>query len=379
MSKRNKVLSLISLISNALIILFVFGAFVWSFFQKAEGELLSKGITSLKYYTVLSNLFLGVSAIPMLVFSVQNAKKGEIKTPLWAIVLKFAAVVATTITFLTVVVVFIPLAIKEGYSWFSLFSETNLFNHLITPLVGLLGFCLCEISPKLKFRHTPWGIVSVILYEIFYTFNYYFHWVDSGRDNPDYLYDWYGFTNGGKNPVWLVIIIGVVAAYLITLLVYLFNVVFQHVFHDSPNLVEAEKDDRYRSKEEASYDPGYLDEALEAVDGANDAGTKHDIPEEEEEIGEEDEVDVEIDEPEEKPAKKGSSPNPNIARYNGGARTYHISKASSGNGWQVRLANGKKAIKIFKTQKEAIDYAKGLSKSQGGSIRIHSMKGKLRK
>ena len=168
--------------------------------------------------------------------------------------MKFAAVVATTITFLTVVVVFIPLAIKEGHSWLSLFSETNLFNHLITPLVGLLGFCLCEISPKLKFRHTPWGIVSVILYEIFYTFNYYFHWVDSGGDNPDYLYDWYGFTNGGKNPVWLVIITGVVAAYLITLLVYLLNVVFQHVFHDSPNLVEAEKDDRYRSQEETSSD-----------------------------------------------------------------------------------------------------------------------------
>ena len=145
MSKRSKVLNLISLVSNALIILFVCGAFVWSFFQKAEGELLSKGITSLKYYTVLSNLLLGVSAIPMLIFSVQNAKKGEIKTPLWAIVLKFAAVVATTITFLTVVVVFIPLAIKEGHSWLSLFSETNLFNHLITPLVGLLGFCLCEI------------------------------------------------------------------------------------------------------------------------------------------------------------------------------------------------------------------------------------------
>ena len=370
MSKRSKVLNLISLVSNALIILFVFGAFVWSFFQKAEGELLSKGITSLKYYTVLSNLLLGVSAIPMLIFSVQNAKKGEIKTPLWAIVLKFAAVVATTITFLTVVVVFIPLAIKEGHSWLSLFSETNLFNHLITPLVGLLGFCLCEISPKLKFRHTPWGIVSVILYEIFYTFNYYFHWVDSGGDNPDYLYDWYGFTNGGKNPVWLVIIIGVVAAYLITLLVYLFNVVFQHVFHDSPNLVEAEKDDRYRSQEETSSDKS------EVFDETSESGEEEEITENE---GSEDEEREEKNEEEEKSDKKESSPNPNVARYNGGARTYHISKASSGSGWQVRLANGKKAIKIFKTQKEAIDYAKGLVKSQGGSIRIHSVKGKLRK
>ena len=38
-----------------------------------------------------------------------------------------------------------------------------------------------------------------------------------------------------------------------------------------------------------------------------------------------------------------------------------------------------KALKIFKTQKEAIDYAKGVAKNQEGSIRVHSKAGKLRK
>ncbi|MCH3909172.1 MAG: DUF2188 domain-containing protein [Bacilli bacterium] len=59
-------------------------------------------------------------------------------------------------------------------------------------------------------------------------------------------------------------------------------------------------------------------------------------------------------------------------------RVYHISKQESGQ-WQVKLATGQKAIKLFSTQEEAINYAKGLVKTQGGSIRVHSLKGKMRK
>ena len=67
------------------------------------------------------------------------------------------------------------------------------------------------------------------------------------------------------------------------------------------------------------------------------------------------------------------------SKYGDGARVYHISKQSDGIQWQVKLATGKKPIKLFKTQAEAIDFAKRLTKTQGGSIRIHSVKGRMRK
>jgi hypothetical protein len=60
-------------------------------------------------------------------------------------------------------------------------------------------------------------------------------------------------------------------------------------------------------------------------------------------------------------------------------RVYHISKQIDSGKWQVRLATGQKAIKLFDTQEQAIFYAKSLVKSQGGSIRVHSLKGKMRK
>lgn len=65
--------------------------------------------------------------------------------------------------------------------------------------------------------------------------------------------------------------------------------------------------------------------------------------------------------------------------YNDRPRIYHISKHKTTGKWQVKLATGKKAIKLFGTQAEAIAFAKTLVLSQGGSIRIHSLKGKIRK
>ena len=60
------------------------------------------------------------------------------------------------------------------------------------------------------------------------------------------------------------------------------------------------------------------------------------------------------------------------------ARNYHIAKRPDGK-WQVKFAGGEKAIKLFSTQAEAIEYAKKLAVNQDGSISIHKKDGKMRK
>ncbi len=60
-------------------------------------------------------------------------------------------------------------------------------------------------------------------------------------------------------------------------------------------------------------------------------------------------------------------------------KVYHISQHPTSDKWQVKLAKGEKALKLFNTQAEAIAYAKEISNNQGGSIRVHSMSGKIRK
>ncbi len=57
---------------------------------------------------------------------------------------------------------------------------------------------------------------------------------------------------------------------------------------------------------------------------------------------------------------------------------YHISVNDDGK-WQVKGEKAEKALKIFDTQKEAIDYAKKVAGNQEGNIVIHKKDGKIRK
>lgn len=56
------------------------------------------------------------------------------------------------------------------------------------------------------------------------------------------------------------------------------------------------------------------------------------------------------------------------------AKAYHVSKREDGK-WQVKLAKGKVAIKLFNTKAEALEYTLAMSKNQDASVRFHASKG----
>jgi len=58
-----------------------------------------------------------------------------------------------------------------------------------------------------------------------------------------------------------------------------------------------------------------------------------------------------------------------------GTRVYHVSKREEDGMWQIRYAGGEKAIKLFKTQKEAMDAAKQMAENQDGKVLLHNSKG----
>ena len=60
-------------------------------------------------------------------------------------------------------------------------------------------------------------------------------------------------------------------------------------------------------------------------------------------------------------------------------RNYHISKRKTDGKWQVKFATGKKALKLFDTQAEAIQFAETKADNKDGSITIHKVDGKIRK
>ena len=60
-------------------------------------------------------------------------------------------------------------------------------------------------------------------------------------------------------------------------------------------------------------------------------------------------------------------------------KTYHIAKRRADNRWQVKMAGGAKAVKLFNTQYEAIDFAKKLAENQEAKIVIHKEDGTFRR
>lgn len=87
-------------------------------------------------------------------------------------------------------------------------------------------------------------------------------------------------------------------------------------------------------------------------------------------------------EPAKKPAAKKEAPKKDAPKKavkkpepkKDAKRTYHVVKRADGK-WEVKFAGGEKAIKLFNTQKEAIDYSKKMADNQGGSMLVHNSKG----
>lgn len=62
-----------------------------------------------------------------------------------------------------------------------------------------------------------------------------------------------------------------------------------------------------------------------------------------------------------------------------GAKVYHISKRKEDKKWQVKAEGADKALRLFFTQTDAIEYAKKVAGNQEGRIVIHKEGGGFRK
>ncbi|MDE6598180.1 MAG: DUF2188 domain-containing protein, partial [Clostridia bacterium] len=78
--------------------------------------------------------------------------------------------------------------------------------------------------------------------------------------------------------------------------------------------------------------------------------------------------------PAEKPAVKktaaAAKPEPGDEK-----RVYHISKRKEDGMWQIKASGGAKAVKLFRTQAEAIDAAVTVAQNQGGRVVVHKANG----
>ena len=176
------------------------------------GNLLSaRGLLSLRYFTVLSNI---LEAIICLIFVVQLIKAISKKAalPHWVRSLKLAGTTAVTLTFLTVMLFLGPLF---GYP--GMFAGANLHLHLTVPVLAILEFVLLERpETRVRFGATFTALIPGILYGIFYLGNILINGVGEGYGSND----WYGFTVFGMDKIYLVFAVIALGTWLAAVLLW---------------------------------------------------------------------------------------------------------------------------------------------------------------
>ena len=165
----------------------------------------------LRFFTVESNLLMGVASFIFAINEVQviKGKKEEISKRIY--ILKLMATTAVGLTFFVVFAYLGPIA-TTGLS--SLLKNSNLFFHLIIPVLSILNFVLFEKTDKISFKNIFYGIIPTAVYGCYYLFNVLIH-MENGKVST--TYDWYWFVQNG---VWTAIIV-VPVIFLITYIISL--------------------------------------------------------------------------------------------------------------------------------------------------------------
>lgn len=311
-----------------------------------------------QYFTVLSNVLVTLASFVGVILHIASLAKGKNLVKEGFQVFKLLTVVCAAITF-TMVLTFLMPRDPNNDIWF---KGSQFFMHAIVPIASVASFILLEYMTKIRFRFFFIPAIALIVYGAYYA-------IFAFTAPQGSLVDWYGFMFEAGNRIapvdaskftfgtfFLFIGLSIGGALAYGFVFWLLNKIVNLIF--------------------VGYTINSDGEEVSEEETVTEEETVEEGPQEVEEEKSEKKTATSKTPKTKTPKTAASAPK----KYKDGARVYHIARSKFvSRSWQVKLAGGEKAIKIFPTQAEAIDYAKRLVRSQGGSIRIHSMKGQLRK
>jgi len=148
----------ISIIVNAVIVIWTVYCMWDVIVHGLEGNMTGKDWTVFRYYTMDSNIFAAVTAAIMLISRIVKGQPQSFATNM-----KFYGTCTVTVTLLTVVAFLGP---TIGYK--KMFEGDNLYLHLIGPLLAIISFCYLDKGPKMRFVHVGKSLVPTIIYAAVY-------------------------------------------------------------------------------------------------------------------------------------------------------------------------------------------------------------------
>lgn len=180
MSRRN---SFISLILNALNVIFTAGSIAGFFIAAGSGNMQVAGAQCFVFFTIDSNILAALASLCMCIFSIAHIKGKKAEIPNRLSLFKFVGTTAVTVTLLTVIFFLGP---TMGYGL--MFAGSSLFLHLINPLLCIISYVCLENSKEQPTKYFLLGILPTAIYGVVYITMVVFlqKWQD-----------FYGFNTGG--------------------------------------------------------------------------------------------------------------------------------------------------------------------------------------
>ena len=176
----------------------------------------SRNFKAFKYFTVDSNVFAGLISLVFVIYKLCCPQK-KTELPVALYILKLAATTGVTLTMMVTVFFLAP---RSTTTYFDYFKNSNLFMHLLTPLVCIISFIFFEPAEKQKFPLSFTGVIPMVLYAFFYIPNVLLH-LENGKVLG--AYDWYGFLFAGLNTIWFVIPLLLVVTWIFALGLWALN------------------------------------------------------------------------------------------------------------------------------------------------------------
>ena len=156
---------------------------LWRRTRKKQPE---KFRAAFRFFTCQSNILCAFTALLTAVARIAG------NVPEWVWILKYIGTAAVTVTMLTV---FLFLAPSVGKDWYDVLLKgvSDMFMHLLTPVMALVSFCLFE-KRGMTFPQSLFGLLPVALYGPLYLYKILF--APAGKRWDDF----YGFNRNGKWP-----------------------------------------------------------------------------------------------------------------------------------------------------------------------------------
>jgi hypothetical protein len=344
-----------SLFINVLILIFagfgLFSTIMGSFDAAGFGWCRSDAYSSItdvfRYFGNDASLLLFVASFVMVIADarviVKNKEMGK-----FPVILKFAATISVFFVFIISYCVLWP---SKAMSTDALFTwKGSLWLRTVCPILAVISLIGFELDPKLRFVVAGAGILPVAVYA-----SAILPLIGSKSITTPYPFLNITTFTLGVSIAWC---FGLLAfAYLISILLFLIRKGIRRL-----TVEKGQKSDSLLAEETEDVASDKNTKILRIVQGKGEASKVNDRP---------------AAQP--APVMEKQTPAPtDVPTGKFDVRVYHVSRHITGK-WQVKLATGSRPIKLFDTQDQAIAFAKDLVKSQGGSIRVHSKVGKLRK